>query len=462
MEPMIRLGVEVKTGRPVEVPLSVLANHLWLQGKSGSGKTLAEKRIVSQIMVFDPRACIVVIDPGADQFMMNGLFEDAIPGRTSKFLSTGPDDAWNPIDIFKQFAPITCETIPLVTGFLATTWELDYGLGFGESFFSRANAAHLRTLLTELVTSGITHPTIEEFALALSAKAKGQKLRDTSEAEFVAHSLMNYGQLLPTDIPGIEIDVMESLERGDLIYGFLGAMTDPGAKILASILAWSFIYAAMQRYLKGRPPQRLYLVIDEFPLLAGSKQFGELFALCRKFGITIFAASQSSQQLRTKDQDLFPILWDNTATKIWFTPTDELDVRYLRSLSKDAVQTRGTSSTSIRSFQASSSYDEVYEPLLSRNEILDCAYTKMEGFLILNDGKSHHEPIRFRFEPDWSLDDYRRLSQTPLPKRRTPLVPPTSINEGGGPRKDSEYESRQAMLDALLQKKRQNENWKGN
>jgi hypothetical protein len=461
MDPMIRFGVEVKTGRPVAVPLSVFARNCWLQGQIGSGKSILQYSIARQIIEQDPTACVTFVDLGGDKFVFSGLREAASPTRTFKFLSMAPEDAWNPLDMFLQFADITHATIPLVTGFLQTCWELDYGLGFGQSFFSRANAAQLRAILSDFVANGIVHPTLEQFALALAASAGNQKLRDTTEASFIAHSLMNYGQLLPTDIPELAINVQESLECGDLVYGFLPAMTDPGATIIASILAWSFIYAAMTRYMKGLPLKRLYLFVDEFPMLSGSRQFGLLFAMARKFGITVFAATQTSQQLRGNDQDLFPVLWDNCAVKIWLTPTDELDVRNLRTLSKDVVQELGTSTTSVKKFQASSSFSEVYEPMLLRNEILDCAFTGMEGFLILNDFVRHHEPIRFRFTPDWSLQDYQRLSTTPIPTRPTPSVPPADgfVVRGQLPR-DQDYDSRQAQLDVLLAKKRANEDWK--
>lgn len=468
MDPMIRIGVEVKTGRPVEVPLSVIRRHLWIQGRTGAGKTLLLCYLLCQILRADREASAVVDDLGGDFFLFNKIHEAANDtNRPFKFLSMGPRDAWSPLDMFRPFTPLTPDVVAPLVGFILTVFALEYGEGFPKSFWGRLNRSNIRRLVEKLLNEGIDRLTVEVLARALADTAKTINVRDISEAQLVADGLLGYAQLLPSDIPGEDIDPWEMLSNGGVAFGSLCAVADPGPVLIASILAWSFIFAAIQRHEEGLPRKQMYLAVDEFPLLAGSKQWAGLFTLARKFHITLIPLTQETSQTRDCIPPLFPILWGSCSCKIWLTPTDPFDIDMLRSLSKDVVQELGNSTTSVKRFQSSSSYSEVYQPKLLRNEILDAAGSGIggsgiEGFLMLDDQKGHHDPIHFRFVPDWTLEEYERLANTPLPTRPTPIAArPTDYTVSDTPPKDREYDTRQAQLDALLQKKRDNEDWKG-
>ncbi len=123
--------------------------------------------------------------------------------------------------------------------------------------------------------------------------------------------------------------------------------------------------------------------------------------------------------MKSRDRDLLPVLFDNTAIKIWLTPISPDDIDALQSLSNDELKTRG-STKGFRSGVSSVSMHEVYEPQLEANDIRDAGFTGDQGFLILNSFQGHVEPTRFRFAFDVSRDEYDRLATTPLPKREKP------------------------------------------
>jgi hypothetical protein len=116
---------------------------------------------------------------------------------------------------------------------------------------------------------------------------------------------------------------------------------------------------------------------------------------------------------------------------------------------------------------------EVYEPTLERNEVLDTAFTGLEGFLVVNDFKGHHEPQRIRFIPELTREEHERLSTTPLPKRLQPSPfagarANRNVSPGSAPRTapvtgpSPDAQKRRANLAALLQRLKDAEDWQAN
>ena len=105
---------------------------------------------------------------------------------------------------------------------------------------------------------------------------------------------------------------------------------------------------------------------------------------------------------------------DNCGIKIYFSCTENEDVKFLQSLSKDTVMTLG--GMSIKGLGATTSIREVIVPALQRNEILETTFTRFHAFFIRDDGSGYHAPTRIVIQPPTTKEEYDRLNATPLPK----------------------------------------------
>jgi hypothetical protein len=447
--PAINLGHAVATGRPVTIPLELFERHCWIQGMTGGRKTILATIIILQLMELELQASFVLCDLGGDTYAFNRIREACEKTtRPFQFLSLNREDDWDSLDPMAAITPLS--DLSAGVAYLHSVLGGDQGEGYGTGFFGRYSYVSILRILTGFVAEGDLCPTLHDFARRFS-KSKG-KLSDQSEAQLAAEMMLTYDQVQPSEWGHKRILVPEAIERGQITYGFLPTLMHPGARMLATTLVFSFVLEAMRRHHAGLPIRPIYLVIDEFPAVAGSKQWADLLVLARKYSVRIVCLTQTSEQMKSRDRDLLPVLFDNTAIKIWQTPTSPDDIVALQALSRDELKTRG-STKGFRSGVSSVSMHEVYEPHLERNDILDAGFTGDQGFLILNAFRGHEEPTRFRFSFDVSRDEYQRLVTTPLPKREPPS------NGGPGAADLAARDRRRNRLAELLDRKRRQLDW---
>lgn len=447
--PTVYLGTDVATGRPVTVSAGLFERHAWIQAMTGGQKTILACKVTEQLMGLDPSAAFVFCDLGGDQYAFNRLRALAAQnGKPFQFTSINQEDDFDTLDPMEAITPLT--NIPLASSYLHGIFSGDHGEGYGTSYYGRVSYVSVQRVVNSCVSEGIHSPTMFDFVKRFSA-VKG-KLSEVSEVQLAAEILSTHEQIQPSEWGHKRIDVRKAMETGQVTYGFLPTLMQPGARMLATTLVFSFILEAMRRHYNGETSRPLYLVIDEFPSVAHGKQWADLIVLARKYNVRIIVVTQTSEQLKSRDRDLYPVLFDNTAVKLWLTPTSVDDVETLRSLSKDQLKQRG-STLGLRGGVSSVSMSEVFEPRLEANEIKDAAHAADQGFLITNAFKGHVDPIRFRFTHDVSYDEYLRLSRLPLPRREP--SPPTSSNG----RFDADYDVRQAAINALLAAKLRQLDW---
>jgi hypothetical protein len=273
-----------------------------------------------------------------------------------------------------------------------------------------------------------------------------------SEAQLAAESLVSYAQLEEAQDPDRRIVARRAIEEGETIYGFFPTLLEPPTRMIGALLVWSFVLDAMRRTYAGLPPKRVIILIEEFASVAAAKAFSDLLTLARKYHIALILLNQTSAQLMSRERDMRPVVLDNTALKVWFTPLGD-DIDLLRSLSRDVTKSRGKT-TSSRGLSGSVSLGEVYEPMLERNDALDTTFRGLEAFVIANDFSGHREPIRMRFIPDVTREEHARLSNTPLPKRPEGVRRSVRCHAA-----DPGQQARLAALSELLAKKRRDEDW---
>lgn len=442
-EPAVQLGTEITTGRSVTIPLKLFERHCWIQGMTGGWKTIMAVQILCHLIHLEPLAAFVMCDLGGDQFAFNRLRQVAQQlGKPFQFLSVNQNDDWDSLDPMAAITPL--EDLSVAVSYLHSILGGDHGEGHGTGYFGRYSYVSILRILTGFVAEGVHSLTLHDFAKQF-ARTKG-KLADQSEAQLAAEMMLTYEQVQPSEWGHKRIDVAVAIERGQVTYGFLPTLMHPGARMLATTLVFSFVLEAMRRHYAGLPVRPIYLCIDEFPSVAGSKQWADLLVLARKYGIRILVLTQTTEQLKSRDRDLLPVLFDNTAVKIWLTPTSLDDIETLRSLSKDQLKQRGATH-GFRAGVSAVSMHEVYEPRLEANEIRDAAYQADQGYLIYNAFAGHVEPVRFRFTPDVPPDEYARLAATPLPQ----LQQPRSTTSAHDPDRDQRQTKIAQLWDAKLQ-----------
>ncbi len=453
MEPMLSLGVDAKTGRPIEVPLSLFFRHAWIMGMTGAMKTIFVTSLVVQIRLLCPEACIFFGDPAGDQYPFHRLREATRRvGRQFRFLSTNPADDWDTFEPLQAVTPLDEVGVVKASSLLVSSLSLDYGEGFGKAYFGKINYSIFHAAFSDLLAAGTLCPKFREFLRYVARSARRAGIRDVSEAQLAAESLLSYPQFDEAEDPDRRIVASRAIDEGETIYGFLPTLLEPPTRMMLALLVWSLVLEAMRRTYAGLPPKRVFIVIDEFAAVAAAKAFSDLLTLARKYHISLILLNQTSTQLVSRDRDLRPVLFDNTALKVWFTPLGD-DIDLLRSLSRDVTKSRGKTVSS-RGLSGSVSLGEVYEPMLERNDALDTTFRGLEAFVIANEFTGHREPIRLRFIPEVSREEHARLSNTPLPKR--PAGAPRRVRDAAA---DPGQQARLAALAELLWQKRRDEDW---
>ena len=199
------------------------------------------------------------------------------------------------------------------------------------------------------------------------------------------------------------------------------------------------------------------LIIDEYAMVAHSAAYRVLVVLCRKFGITLIIANQSTQQLKESGND--QTVFDSTPTKLWMSPLQD-DIETILGLSKQTWKQR--KSQSHKKLSVLNQVSEFRDPMAERNDVLDAAFTPMEGYLI-ELGHGHVEPRRFRFEPPWTIEEWEELENRPLPMRADAERAARKKRKPQAVALDSpERKRRQKTLQKLLSKKKELESWESN
>ncbi len=245
---------------------------------TGSHKTIIAAKIIGQLMMLDPKAAFVMCDLGGDLYAFNRVRQACIQLKKAfQFLSVNRDDDWDALDPMAAITPLN--DLSVAVSYLHSILGGDHGEGYGAGFFGRYSYVSILRILTGFVAEGEYCPTLHDFARRFS-KSKG-KLSDQSEAQLAAEMMLTYDQVQPSEWGNKRIDVPEAVERGQVTYGSFPTLMHPGARMLATTLVFSFVLEAMRRHYAGLPVRPIYLVIDEFPSIAGSKQWADLLVLAQ-------------------------------------------------------------------------------------------------------------------------------------------------------------------------------------
>ena len=465
----IHIGTDIATGLPVWLPLALFCRHCHIRGMTGARKTVWMTYIMLQIISLGYP--VLTVDYGGDLFCFNAVRRliDSLKSKPPfRFLSTPHDDAWHCFEPLQACWPLSREKAVQIANYLMASLSLDYGEGWAKAYFSKINYAVFLREVVQFVERGVLTPALREFAEAVAA-ARKTNLRDEAEARLTLEQLLPYQQLSYVDDPDRRIEALAAIKESAVTYGFLPSLLEPPARAIGAMLLWSYVMAAMTLRQTGKPFKQVFVFIDEFAAVAAAKAFSDLLSLARKYKISLVLVNQSSSQLVSRDRDLRHLVFENTAVRLYLTSLgDDIDV--LRGCSLDVLKP-GPGGMTIQGLSQTTQFREVFEPELTRNDVLMTSHLDGEGYLMYT-SRGHIEPIRVRFEPClfkdiFTPEAHSELSGIPIPKRAEPLASDsdakqlTARSERGRlrPPKDDESRRREEVLTRLLEAKKAAERW---
>lgn len=304
--------------------------HLWMIGKTGSGKSTLIANLVRQ----DLRAGngLAVIDPHGD--LVESLLSEVPRSRINQALLFAPEDRDWPIafNVFRQGrrahpdpALLASQLVAVFRKFWADSWgpRLEHVLRNAVLAVApdpRATLLFLYRFLTDealraKVITTITDPVVRHFwtaefpsyPKALQGEALSPALNKLGA--FVAHPIVR-------NIVGQErsrVDLRGLIERRGILLAKLptGAIGEDASHLLGGLLITALQLAAMER---TNPDPAFTVYVDEFQHFV-TDSLATLLSESRKFGLALVLAHQYVAQLSDSVRDA---VFGNVGTALCF------------------------------------------------------------------------------------------------------------------------------------------------
>ena len=458
------VGVEPNAQFPVLLSKEVIAEHVYIAGDTGSGKTtLGIMPLLIQLIRGNAAAGstsgaptltepppMVIIDLKGDPALFHtvreeslkrrkaaGVEEDSDPRYAFRFFTPSPGQAsyiFNPFDSMRSEARTDIQLCNL----LLDSLNLNHGEGYGRSYYSRRSRALLYQALTH--EDGGKPTSISELNEKLKRFTKGKGEIGSIESEHgsaydafellaTIQTLAQYPRLATATHDADEshcILMHDVLEHRQVAYFWLPAVLESiSVREIAKLALYSMLTAAIDRQIKSPTEQRqAFLVIDEFQRIAG-ENFKIVLEQARSFGISAILANQSQQDLRTPDADLRPAIRSNTRTKMFFSVTDPLDERELSEASgQEVAEFKTLTIAGAGTGAASTSWQQSLKPRLTRNDIMSASDHPNDLVLKVSRGAGYTQfagmPIVVRTTYPMTRKEYKRRQRAPWPDAGAP------------------------------------------
>ncbi|MFH1417351.1 MAG: TraM recognition domain-containing protein [Planctomycetota bacterium] len=493
------LGIESVLKFPVLLDQRILAEHAYLVGDTGSGKTsLGIMPLVTQLLrghaeprpdreggqdvAITPAPPMVIIDLKGDPALFHtvreeteerrlqlGITDPRDPRHAFRFFTSEKGMATHHFNPFASLESNSRSLIQVCHLFLDSL-SLSHGEGYGRSYYSRKN----RHLLYEVLDAKPNPRSFEElFAqLAKAVERKPQLYRDCFELVSTIHALSKYPQIAtfePLKHPEDAIHMPSVLEHSQVVYFWLPAVLESiSVREIAKLALYCLISAAIDRQRTDQPTRQAYLVIDEFQRIAG-ENFRVILEQSRSFGISAILANQSQGDLKTPDVDLRPAIRTNTRFKQYFGLSDPQEIAdlcdtsgqeiaSLHSWEMTATESRSQprSRKEPRQMFSSKSETEFIKSRLTINDILTVTDHPLDSIIHVSRGDGYTQyggfPLPLRSTWSTTLKEYRRRQRASWPTRDEYELE-TVVAEQGPSEIDHELERETAKKQAALDEK---------
>ncbi|TWU44920.1 Type IV secretion-system coupling protein DNA-binding domain protein [Novipirellula aureliae] len=363
------MGVNAFDNSPVLIPRSLLHDHTHIVGAAGSGKTSVALMSLMRQLIRRGDCSVVVFDlKGGDQYLFDtARRECASANQRFRWHTLQPGKStygFNPLlqQYLRNAGPAQKSDL------LTQAMGLQHGRAYGRGFYTD-NAIELTARILDMAEQSRTiGKPVEESLVEEVFNSTQNQIRSFREfvqfskaaklpkdlAENGAHALMVAARLADIDalniLPSAKADNPAFAESIDFAQVFRHPQTvffhlspgdgKEGATEIARMALFSMVNSALA--LRGEKRTQVYLLIDEFQLLA-APNLDIVLQLARSLGIALILANQSTADLRIPNgPDLARIVETNTRMKMHFTVSTKEELDLLLTTSGTNVEMRET------------------------------------------------------------------------------------------------------------------------
>lgn len=323
------LGTHAIFDYPILLDKSILAEHAYIVGDSGSGKTALGIAPLLTQLIRRGDAGIVILDLKGDTALFEATRTEAEKaGRTFKHFTNELGKSTYTFNPFRD-ANVEEFSINQFCEIILEALNLNHGEGYGRSYYSRVARKWLSSKLKQhrKVASfdDLYKQTTDQGALRQS-----KDRQDAFELLSVIESLATFDQLNIT--PGADkyssavlenaIHMPDVISQHQVVYFWLpAAIESASVREIAKLALYSLLNSAYRQARSDEGAAQTYLVIDEFQRIA-SENFKIILEQARSLGIGAIISNQTFADLKTRDADLRSTVQTNTRFKQVFSSTD--------------------------------------------------------------------------------------------------------------------------------------------
>ena len=337
------LGMSLFGDYPVLLHKDILDQHYHMTGDTGASKTTLGIAPLATQMIARGGNSVVIIDLKGDMSLFETMRLEAKKAKaTFRWFASEPGKTSFVFNPFVQ-SHLSLLTPEQRTESLLQAMSLDYGVGYGKSFFTAMNEVVLKNMLRKYSIKSF-----KELEGYLEDPASYKDLgptKDFEQARHLAAIVNRLATMYPLNVvPGRTaeaeavdqnaIDAMDVLHRPQVLYFFLSSPQEPiGAPSVAKLFLWALFSGAAR---KPSRDNRVYVFIDEFQQII-SDSVKLVFEQIRDQGVTMIVAHQTGGQLHRQGTDLSETVESCTAVKQILRASDLETIKKLEETSGQAV-----------------------------------------------------------------------------------------------------------------------------
>jgi len=349
---------------PFFVPRFVFERHGYILGGTGSGKTA---HALAQILIqlaegyegadgpHDPPPILIIdLKQNGDRYL-RALAERIARARHQplRFFSNDADYESLLFDPLRAFRSVGDPIKLLET--LLKAFGLTYPEGYGSDFFTAEQRVQLMQILHRPRTGRLT---MDQLIEAIDRATRGRSANADARGLYSAMAALGKAAHVHTSGANIAdeklIDFERFIDNREVLYIHLDSRSlGLLSRDLGRLMLFSLLEAASQREKRGEKRQ-CFVAIDEFHRLA-ARNVVEMLEDARACGVGFLLCHQSSSSLKTRDSDLYGVLFENCSFKQCLTLEDPRVIELFQAISGRKSERRLGGSTS-ETFGDSSSY----------------------------------------------------------------------------------------------------------
>lgn len=337
------IGTSLYGDYPVLLDLELLKQHGHILGDTGARKTsMGIAPMVTQLIARKQESVVILDLKGESSLFHTAWAEATRAGLPFRWFTMVPGQSSY---VFNPFAQTHWQrmTANQRTQVVMQALSLDYGTGYGRSYYSAMNETVLLNLVRNFPMNSFRE--LHEFLEDKQVYGAVGHQDDWKQARHLAALANRLAGIFPLNVTAEEhpehrpacehaIDMASVFDAPQVLYFFIPAPLESiGAPAVGKLALYSLFTAAAQR--RGHDASRVYLFIDEFQNMV-SDSVRQVVEHARAMGLSVILAHQTAAQLDRPDVDLTETIDSCTAFKQTFRASDLKTIRRIEETSGQA------------------------------------------------------------------------------------------------------------------------------